>query len=200
MAKYPSTSISISFVTELAGDLGEDDAILQAEIVSEDNGGRTNFILGGAAPKFRLYKSPNVKDIKIFVSDGDVPQVVQANIKSEDFVDALTFAGAAGVDDAADADKSYNTATVGKPVYYPPTITQIKGNIGSVSLVLTGFTTFKCSGVSSGPLDPVVGFCRVTYNSKYDMYELTGVSTPEGFGEDGFDEYTVVVYIVGVVG
>jgi len=199
--QYPSASISITFVTALSGAV-TDNGILKAELKAEDNAGRSQFLFSGAAPKFRLYKSPNVSNIQMFVSDGNTPTQINGNVSTADIVEALTFAGAASLDSDGNVDGtdiSYKQSDVSYPVYGTPTIENIKGNIGSVSLVETGFTTFQCSGTSTGPTDPVVGFCRVTYNSRYDMYELTGVTEPSGFGSNGFTEYTVIVYIVGEV-
>lgn len=201
--QYPSASISITFVTAMAGAV-TDNGILKAEIKAKDNGGRSQFLFSGAAPKFRLYKSPNVSNIQMFVSDGNSPTKISGNVSTDDIVEALTFAGAASLDSDGNVDGtdiSYRQSDVSYPVYGSPTVENIKGNngFGSVALLETGFTTFQCSGTSDGPTDPVVGFCRVTYNSKYDLYELTGVTAPSGFGSNGFTEYTVIVYIVGEV-
>ena len=189
--KYPVASVSVSFVVSTT----DEDAVLIAEVNTEDNNGISNFIFGGAAPKFRLYKSYNISEVHMFVSDGNTPVRRQANI-NESLFEYLTFAGAASVDGG---QSNYKDATVGKPVKDSYTIANIQGNMGAISLVEIGKTTFSCSKTSEGPLDPVVGFCSVSYNTQYDLYELTGISKPSGFGVGDFTEYQVIVYIVGVV-
>lgn len=199
--KYPSTSLTITFVTETAG-AGEDEAVLQAELLAEDNGDKTRFTFTDS-PKFRLYASPNVSvfNSNIFISDSGANISRTASGRTtDDITETLQFIGAASEDESTtDQIASYRQSSVSKPVYGTPTISDISGNIGAVSSPSSGFMTFACSKTSSGPLDPVIGICRVTYNSRYDLYTLSNVSRPTGFGENGFTEYPVLIYIVGVV-
>ena len=199
--KYPSTSLTITFVTETAG-AGEDEAILQAELVAEDNGGKTNFVFSDS-PKFRIYKSPNVSvfNSDIFISDtGATITKTASGRTTEDITDTLQFIGAASEgDNDSDQIASYRRSSVSKPVYGTPTISNIAGNAGAISSPENGFATFTCSKTSNGPLDPVIGVCRVTYNSQYDLYTLSNVTRPNGFGTNGFTEYPVLIYIVGRV-
>lgn len=197
--KYPSTSLTVTFVTETAG---EEDAILQAELVASDNGGKTQFLFSDT-PKFRLYKSPNVTVLNsnIFISDsGASVSKSSSNNRTDDIIETLQFVGAASEDGDSGGTPSYQQASVSKPVYGSPTISDIAGNIGTVSDPEQGYTTFTCSKTSTGPLDPVVGICRVTYHSEYSLYTLSGVTMPSGFGSNEFTEYPVIVYIVGTVG
>jgi len=192
MANYPTATVSITFQTSTT----DEDAVLVAELLAEDNGGTTTFVFGGTAPKFRVYKSNNISSVRMFSSDGNTART--ASNRNAEFTEALTFVGAASED--GDSNNSYRQSSVSKPVKGSYSVSNIIGNIGSVSLVELGKTTFQCSKVSTGPLDPVVGFCRVTYNTLYDWYELSGVGMPSGFGENEFTSYSVIVYIVGIVG
>lgn len=190
---YPTATVSVSFSTSTT----EEDAVLVAEILPEDNNGITTFPFNGAPPKFRVYKSPNISEIHLFSSTGSITQV-EGNKKAE-FVENITFVG--GLDDSSEssANAYYRQASVAKPVIGEYTISNIIGNIGVVSLVEEGKTTFQCSKESTGPLDPVVGFCRISYSSRYNLYTLSGVGKPAGFGENGFSNYEVIVHIVGIV-
>jgi len=192
--QYPTASVSISFVVSTV----DEDAVFIAEINAEDNGGRTSFPFGGASPKFRIYKSSEIKSVHSFTSDGSTSRV-SSNL-SETLTEFLSWAGGASADSDGNEDESYRNASVQKPVIGNYTISNIKGNIGSVSLVEQEKTTFQCSKISNGPLDPVVGFCMVTYGTRYDLYQLNNVSKPAGFGQDAFTDYQVLVYLVGVTG
>lgn len=192
MVEYPAATLSISFSTSTT----EENALLMAEITQQDNGGETTFSFGGAAPKFRVYKSNNISSVRMFVSDGNTPNRIAANKRLE-LTENVYFSGAADKDGAGGI--SYRQVDVEKPVKGDYSVLLSKGNLGSLSLLTEGMRTFQCSKVSTGPLDPVAGFARIQYLTKYDLYELTGVQKPQGFGQNGFNEYGVIVYMVGVV-
>jgi len=192
MGRLPTASVSISFVVSTL----DVSAILIAEINAEDNNGKVRFEFGGAAPRFRVYRSPNVSKLHIFTSDGN--SVLRNSNISENLTEFLVFTGAvSGGGEQEQNDNAYRQASVSKPVTGEYSINNIYGNIGAVSLVESGLSTFQCSKESANPLDPVVGFCQVKYDTRYSLYELTGISLPSGFGQDGFDQYRVIVYIIG---
>lgn len=188
MAKnYATATLNITFATVTT----ETDMILKAELI--DNEGRNQFDFGGSPPKFGIFTSPNIKQITIITSDGVV--VGDGSGVKEDILENLTWADAADPDGEGGA--SYQNATVSYPVKEgTERVLDIFGNIGAVSLVEAGKTTFRCSKTSTGPLDPVVGLARVQYNSAYIRKKLTSVAEPYNFGGD-FSEYSVVIYIIG---
>lgn len=190
-SKPPVATLNISFSTTTT----EDDTALVAELNAEDNNNITSFIFGGTAPKFRVYKSNNISEVHLFSSAGSITKKVSNKVATP--TESLEFSGAS--EKNGDQDDSYRQTTVSKPVKGPYSVANIIGNIGVVSLIEEGArTTFQCSKKSTGPLDPVVGFCRVTYETKYDLYELSGVSKPDGFGEGEFTDYFVLVHVVGI--
>jgi len=191
---FPTAQVTINFVVSTLSD--GIDSLLKAEINSEDNKGMSRFEFDGAAPRFRVYKSPNVSQVLFYPSAGSVSRV-GSNITEPSIEEFIAFAGAAQ-EGEGDGRDSYRFSSVAKPVY-SYNVLETHGNIGSVSLVETGFDTFACSKTSSGPTDPVVGVSRISYSSKYSLHQLTGVSKPSGFGEGEFQEYPVLIYILGIV-
>lgn len=186
MAKtYPTASISVSFQTKVVdadGNVMDKDAHLHAEVVADDNNGKTNFFFGDTA-KYRVYKTPNITSLTVIVTDGSEGALSSGH--TEKLVETVAFNNA-------------DTANVSKYLYQLLSATQM-GNrsLGSISKV--GATTVRCSKQSTGPLDPLVGVYKIEYNTQYALRKLFGVSEPAGFGVDGFDSYPVVVYLVGTV-
>lgn len=193
MANFPTASLTINFGLSVVGD---EDAILVAEVNPDDNNGQTSFVFGGASPIFRVYASPNITSISCFPSDGSI---ASAGSGKAQFTENLTFAGFSQTSNGT-RDDSYRQANVAKPVTGQYSTLLSVGNIGSVSLLTPGGNTFQCSSSSQSPSSPVVGLARVQYSSNYRKYSLNGVSMPSGFGQGDFDSYPVVIFIVGIVG
>jgi len=194
MANFPTATLTINFSTAV---VGVDDALLVAEVASEDNDGQTSFTFDGPSPKFRVYKSPNISQVRFFPSVGSVGA---AGSGSAQFTEEVQFAGFGAVSDGGARDDSYRRSNVAKPVTGAYDTLFSVGNIGSVSLIEAGFNVFQCSAQSQDPLNPIVGLARIRYNSSFTRHSLSGVSKPPGFGQDGFDRYSVIVFIVGVIG
>lgn len=193
--KFPTAQVTINFVVSTVSG-GDIDSLLQAEINPADNAGMSRFEFGGAAPRFRVYKSPNISQISFFPTAGGVSKV-GGNIAESAIEEFITFSGASQDSEETEND-SYRFSNADKPVY-SYTVLDTFGNIGAVSLVEIGFAAFVCSKTSSGPTDPVVGVSRIRYTSRYDLYQLSGVTKPTGFGEGDFQQYPVIIYIVGIV-
>lgn len=171
----PNANITITFAAETVDGAGT----LLLEVQAEDNNGKTRFDFGDS-PKFRMYKSSDVTVVKKLTSDGSISVTGGSGIKT--VAENVTFSGS-------------RTASVSYPISGGISVEKIAGNIGSISVA--GATTLQCSHSDDDPLDPPVGVARVTYQSAYQMHQLSGVSEPANFGNDGFDAYPVVVFFVG---
>ena len=183
MANYPTASLSITFSTEILDEDGNTtEGYLSAELNSEDNNGKSSFLFGDTA-NYRVYKASNVTLQTPIVSDGSEGPVSSG--LTEEIVEVVTFSGS-------------ETASTSKYIQSLTSAVRLGGrDLGSISKV--GPTSVRCSRVSTGPLDPLVGVYKLTYQTSYSLRRLFSVSQPAGFGVDGFDSYPVVIYLIGVV-
>jgi hypothetical protein len=180
----PAASLSISFTSDIIGETGVG-AVLKGEFQAEDNGGNTSFVFGGASPIFRIYKSSNIKSVRVFPSDGSVIRLPVAEIKSTEW-ETLIFT---------------NQRTVG--VDYPIKsgslqITQF-GNSNLGAIIQSSPDELTCAKQSTGQLDPIIGVCRVQYQTLYSKYQLNRVEMPAGFGQNDFTTYPVHIHLVGIL-
>ena len=178
MADYPNTSLTISFTIEGM----EQQYQLSAEVNADDNNGKTSFLFGDTA-YYRVYKSSNIASMIVITSDGS-EALANSNITATLSDEIVTFSGS-------------SESSTSKPMITLISATALGSSaLGTISA--NGEAGVKCSKVSSGPLDPIVGVYRVTYRTQYALRRLSGVAQPSGFGLGDFTSYPVLVYIVGV--
>ena len=180
MANNPNTSVTISFTSAIVGD-GE--GTLSAEVNADDNGGNTSGFLFGDTVFYRVYKSANIDSLVVITSDGDEQSVSVGN--TDTVTETVVFSG------------SQETST-SKPITSLTSATQLgSNNLGTISI--NGSSGVKCSKESTGELDPIVGVYRITYVTTYEKRQLSNVSEPDGFGDDDFTDYNVLVYLIGIL-
>lgn len=180
----PAASLSISFTSDVIGDEGVG-TVLKGEFRSEDNGGNTSFVFGGASPIFRVYKSSNIKSVRFFPSDGSISKVAGAELKSTEY-ETVIFA-------------NQRTVSVDYPIKTGSLqVTKLgDSNVGSV--VQSAPDELTCSKESTGQLDPIIGVCRIRYQTLYSKYQLNRVEMPNGFGQNDFTTYPVHIHLVGIL-
>lgn len=178
---FPTASLSISFSSDVIGeDVGY---ALKGEVRSEDNGGETSFVFGGAAAIFRIYKSANIKTVHRFSTDGNASDAVGGQM-TETIHETVIFA---------------NSRTAGTK--YPikaGTLSVVplgKSNLGTITQ--SGPEEIICSKQSDGDLDPIIGVYRISYQTVFTKHQLSGVNEPPGFGENDFTDYPVHIHLVG---
>ena len=186
MADNTTASLTVSFQAVIVDEDGNAiDGVgnyLSVEVNSEDNGDKTTFVFGDIV-YYRVYKSPSIKSLSIIVSDGSEAAVSTGH--SADKVDVATFSAS-------------NTTNVSGYINSITSVTALGGSsLGTISMA--GGSTVKCSKESAGPADPLIGVYRIAYTTLYSIRKLFGVSQPPGFGEDDFDSYPVVIYLIGTV-
>ena len=187
MADNTTASLTVSFQAVIVDEDGEiidgdgSGTYLSVEVNSEDNDEKTSFVFGDIV-KYRVHKTSNITSLSVVVSDGSEGSVSVGN--TETLSEVVTFNG-----ETANSSSFISSLTSSSRI--------AAYDLGSISKV--GPTTVKCSKVSAGPADPLVGVYRINYETKYDIRKLYGVSQPTGFGDDGFDSYPVVVIVIGTV-
>ncbi len=176
----PNTSVTISFTSTIVGD-GE--GSLSAEVNADDNGGKTSGFLFGDTVKYRVYKSSNINSLTVITTDGSEGSVSTGN--TESLTEVVIFSGS-------------SEASTSKPITSLTSATQLGGqDLGTISI--NGTSGVRCSKESTGELDPIVGVYKIKYKTTYELRDLSNVSEPDGFGLDGFTDYSVLVYLIGVL-
>lgn len=185
MANYPNASLTVNFQTTVVDGDGNliNEAYLAAEVVAEDNADKSSFVFGDQV-KYRVYKTPNITDLLVTVSDGADAHV--ASGLSEEMSEVVAFSGT-------------NVASVSKYIFSLASAIRLGGqDLGAISIA--GPTAIKCSRQSAGLIDPLVGVYQLSYTTRYNLRKLFNVAAPAGFGLNGFTSYPVMVYLVGIVG
>jgi hypothetical protein len=179
----PTASLSISFSSDVIGEDGFGYS-LKGEVRAEDNNGETSFVFGGAATIFRVYRSTNIKLVHLFSTDGNMSGPI-GGLLTEMIYETVIFT---------------NSRTVGtKYSIKPGTLSVVplgKTNLGAITQ--SKAEEIMCSKISAGDLDPVIGVCRISYQTVFTKHQLSGVNEPVGFGLNDFTDYPVHIHLVGV--
>lgn len=162
-----STTLTVTIVTNV---IGEDDLLLEAEIVDTDNDGESTYYVG-TSYILRLFKSTNISSIAVGNNIGSVNKVgsgLTASVPYEgEDPEYLVFSGS----NSASLSKVYNSSFSATPV---GSIYDKNGAVTSASL-----TAPVSGGKDVLASKEIYGVYEVSYVTKYDTYSFnSGVVGP----------------------
>jgi len=157
-----NTSLTVTIITKTP-DEGDEDLLLEAEIVDTDNNGETTYYVGKSYI-LRLFKSTNISSVVVGNNIGTVVKkstglTTTVPYEGED-AEYVTFTGS----DSADLSKVYQSGFT-----YTPVGSVFTSTGESTTASLTPPTVGSKSVTAS---KEIYGVFSVSYVTKYDTYEF----------------------------